>query len=180
MNVKFLKSALFALVILFSAFYASAARVSESDVKKCYMVELKGSQSTDVIKITALPGESKSTKGMAFVTLPGGKEYTVRGFKYIVSGGAEGCFGVVENLYYNGRTYNVVSLMVALEVDQRGFVNVIYTISDGENTFVEKTFTFSQVKYTDLNRNSYIDNEWSTGFLSFECWLKSHIEEYEE
>ena len=160
-----------------------SAKATVEEVDRCNTVEISGYSSVHKIKITALSGSSQATKGMAFVTLPGKEDLTVKGFKYLLDGLEEGCFGVIENYQANGKKYPAAALIVAFEADSEG-VTVQYSISSGEEDLGSGSFRLKSVAYSNpldsKDKAGYTDDNWAEAYANFGYWLIGHVEEYKE
>lgn len=181
MNVKVLKTTFLGLFTLLTAVSASASSfASEEELDGCYTALLHGPKSTDVIKISALPGEGKANQCVGLIDLPNDKSVIARWFKYLVSDLEEGCFGVVERFVYNGRNYGHASVVVTLNVSSMNGVTVTYSVSAGDDTIISGSFPLTRITYSDLERNSYTDDDWAVCYNNFNYWMEQHIEEYKE
>lgn len=160
-----------------------SAKASVEEVDRCNTVEISGFSSVETIKITVLAGDSQASKGMAFVTLPGNKEFTVKGFKYLLDGREEGCFGVIENYKVNGKNYPAAALIIAFEADSEG-VKVEYSISSGGEDLGSGSFNLKSVRYSnplvEKDKAGYLDANWAEAYANFGFWLICHVEEYKE
>ncbi|MDE6484856.1 MAG: hypothetical protein K2L14_05640 [Duncaniella sp.] len=180
MKLLDLKSLFLTLLGLFTIFTASAV-VDVEIVDRCNTVEISGPAADKAIKITALKGDSPASKGVAFVKLPGADEFIVKGFKYIVDGLEEGCFGVIENYYAGGRKYPTAALIVTFSADSDG-VSVEYLITSDDDNLYSGSFRLKSVKFSnplnDKDKAGYIDSDWAGAYTDFGLWLICHVEEY--
>lgn len=182
MNIKTLFLTIVSVLMAFGA----KAQATLDEIDRCNTVEIYGPGSGDVIKITAFSGSSSATKGMAFFTLPGKKDYTAKGVKYLDTGLEEGCFGVLDSFYFGGRNYSNVSIIVGFEAEIGVGVTVEYSISKDDTTLVNGSFPLKSVKYSNPIGNSakdkagYVDADWTKAFVSFMHWMMGHLEEYKD
>ncbi len=164
----------------------SHAQATLDEIDRCNTVEIYGTDAKDVIKITALSGSSSATKGMAFFTFPGKKDYTAKGVKYVTMGLDEGCFGVLDSFSTGGRSYSNVSILVGFTAEPGVGVTVEYTISKDDDNLVAGSFTLRSVKYSNpsgdnaKDKAGYVDSDWAKAYANFGYWMIGHLEEYKD
>lgn len=179
-----LRSLILTFLCLSVAFSASAI-LDVDAVDRCNTVEIFGTTPDKSIKIVAFKGTSSATKGMAFVKLPGKDDLTVKGFKYLLDGMEEGCFGVIENFSANGRRYPIATLIVASSADSDG-VTVEYSISADDENLYSGSFRLKGLKVSnpisdnDNDKAGYTDADWAGAYADFGLWLICHVEQYKE
>lgn len=184
MSRNIIKAAFTALCIILSAAAAlanSRSHDANSIVDKSFMVEIKGPEADDLINIMVLPGESVLTRGRASVVIPELDEgLPLRHFKYLICDSALGCFGVLENFSYMGKTYDTVGVMIAIDKDKEAGIYVYYSIDYDDETLLNGAFALDALKFTDLDGRSFENKDASTNYNLLKRWLKHNVEKYKD